>query len=311
MKSDWKVCIVTDKWCDANPNVGLSNNYNNIIMSLSRALPSLDISLLHYDELMLKHGKHIDTVLPLVTADIFIFCFLGNSNLNPSPSTISRLSGKKIFIWPDTVWPWISNTIEGIDPYADLHVAFDGLPDRSLIPSEALSKFVGKDIQGITPQNPDLYYPDEKIYDICFLGSRHSNRAVYVSTLRNLTDYKVVVGGGQREGKLSAEEYARIVRQSKFCLNLPLSPTGKRQLKGRAIESIASKTCLIEELPSPIENILNKDSYFGINSPEDISKILTEATDKTTTDKIENAYQVYTNKYSPKVYWTTLLSYLN
>lgn len=310
MKSNLRVCLVTDKWCDANPNVGISNNYNNIILSLSRALPSLDITLLYYDELMLKHGKHIDTILPLVSADVYLFCFLGNSNLNPSPSAISRLQGKKGFIWPDTVWPWISNTIESIDPYADLHIAFDGLPDRSLIPSEALSKFIGKHIQGITPQNPDLYYPDDKIYDICFLGSRHSNRAEYVSALRNLTDYKVVVGGGQREGKLSAEEYARIIRQSRFCLNLPLSPTGKRQLKGRVLESIASKTCLIEELPSPVENILHADSYYSIKSSDDIANILATALDLDIKSKTDNAYQVYSDKYSPKVYWTTLLSYL-
>lgn len=310
MKNNLKVCIVTDKWCDANPNIGLSNNYNNIIQSVIKSIPTLDLSILYYDELLLKYNKHVDTILSLTSADVYMFCFLGNSHINPSPNIISRLPGKKIFIWPDTVWPWITETIKSINDYADVHVAFDGIPDKSLIPVEALPKFLGKDIQGTIPQNPELYYPDEKIYDICFLGSRHSNRAEYVAELRNLTNYRVVVGGGQREGKLSPEEYARIIRQSKFCLNLPLSPTGKKQIKGRVFEILASKTCLVEELPSPVENILNTDCYCGVTSPQDIVKILSETTDEMLNTKINNAYNVYKNKYAPEIYWTTLLSYV-
>lgn len=307
MRSELDICIVCDKWCDGNPNVGISNNYNNIIISLRKGIPDIDISILHYDELLIKHGKHIDTVLPFITADIFIFCFLGDSKINPSPQVISNLKGKKIFIWPDTVWPWITDTIRSINEYADLHVAFDGLPDKSIVPVEALTKFAGPGIDGITPQNPDLYYPEQKEIDICFLGTVHSNRERYIEELKNLTNYKVVVGGGQREGKLSAKDYAQIIRKSKFCINLPLSPTGKRQLKGRAIESMASKTCVMEETPSPLSGLLTSDQFIPITSPSDIAKILLEKTDGEISKITESAYDVYKSKCSPSSYWNNLL----
>jgi len=311
MRSELDICIVSDKWCDGNPNIGISNNYNNIIISLRKSLPDVDITLLHYDELILKHGKHVDTVLPFVSADIFIFCFLGNSSINPSPRVIQSLKGKKIFIWPDTVWPWITDTIGSVTEYANLHVAFDGLPDKSIIPVEALSKFAGPDIDGITPQNPDLYYPEEKEFDICFLGTTHSNRHLYINKLKSLTKHRVALGGGQREGKLSAKDYSAIIRKSKICLNLPLSPTGKRQLKGRVVESIASKTCVMEELPSPITGLLNHNQFIPITSPENMIEVILSKTDGEIVDIANSAYQVYKDKCDPKTYWNNLLDKLD
>jgi hypothetical protein len=199
MRSELDVGIVCDKWCDGDPNIGISNNYNNIIISLRKGIPDIDISILHYDELLIKHGKHIDTVLPFVAADVFIFCFLGNSKINPSPQVISNLKGKKIFIWPDTVWPWITDTIRSINEYADLHVAFDGLPDKSIVPVEALTKFAGPEIDGITPQNPDLYYPEQKEIDICFLGTVHSNRQRYIEELNRVEKEEKGISNKEKE----------------------------------------------------------------------------------------------------------------
>ena len=307
MRSELDICIVCDKWCDANPNVGISNNYHNIILSIRSVLPLADITLIHYDELLLKHSKHINSVLPFVTADVFIFCFLGNSNMNPSAEVISKLKGKKIFIWPDTVFPEMVSTIQSVTPYADLHVAFDGLPDKSIYPIEILNKFAGPEIDGITPQDPKIFFPDKKEYDICFLGTSHTNRPHYINKLKSLTGFKIAVGGGQREGKLSPENYASIIRRSKICLNLPLSTSGKRQLKGRVIESIASKTCVMEETPSPITGILAVNQFISIRSPEDIAEAILSKTDGEITEIAESAYDTYKTKCSPSVYWNKIL----
>jgi hypothetical protein len=311
MRSDLDICIVTDKWCDGNPNAGISNNYNNIILSLSKSIKNIDISLLHYDELIQKHSKHIDSILPNVSADVFIFCFLGNSPINPSPIALERTKGKKIFMWPDTVWPWITDTVQSVNQFADVHVAFDGLPNRSLLKEECLAKFAGKGINGITPQNPELFYPEEKIYDLCFLGTVHSNRAPYLEVIQNCKELKCVVGGGQRAGKLSAKDYAKVIRQSRMCLNLPLSPTGNRQLKGRVIESMASKTCLIEEIPSPIESILEQDQYMQIQNCKELIDTILSKTDGEICEMADKAYSVYNNYYSPEKYWNNLLSLID
>lgn len=308
MRNDLDICIVTDKWCDGNPNAGISNNYNNIILSLSKSIKNIDITLLHYDELIVKHNKHIDSILPSISADIFIFCFLGNSPMNPSEFAIEKLKGKKIFLWPDTVWPWITDTVSKVNPYADLHVAFDGLPDKTMVKEDCLHKFAGKGINGITPQNPELFYPEEKIHDLCFLGTMHSNRPLYVEEIRKLTSLKCIVGGGQRAQKLSAKDYAKVIRQSRMCLNLSLSPTGKRQLKGRVIESMASKTCVIEEVPSLIDLALDKDSYISISSHSQLVDTILSKTDGEICELADKAYQTYTKEYSPEKYWTNLLS---
>ena len=297
-----------DKWCDSNPNHGVSNNHNNITLSLASALPEAEISMLYYDEVMIKHSKHVDTILPFISADVFIFCFLGNSSINPSPHILEKLQGKKIFIWPDTVYPELVDTIKSVNHVANLHVAFDGLPDRSIYPDDLLAKFAGPDINGITPQNPQLFYPEKKEYDICFLGTSHTNRPLYIRKLSSFRNCRVAIGGGQREGKLSPEKYAEVVRRSRMCINLSLSPSGKRQLKGRVMESMASKTCVIEEMPSPILTLLNTNQFIQIKSPHELADIILCKTDGELTEITESAYDVYNSRCSPQAYWKNLLN---
>jgi hypothetical protein len=310
-KKHLQICVVCDKWCDGDPAVGLSNNLNNITRSLEKGLPESIVTTLYYDMLNISYGTHIDDILPRVSADVFIFCFLGNSFLNPSSKSLAQLKGKKIFIWPDTVWPWVTETISSIDQYADLHVAFDGLPNKNLIPKSALSKFVGEPLNGISPQNPDLYYPEKKEIDICFLGTIHSNRQPYVDALKSISGRTMIVGGGQRDGKLSPERYAEIIRKSKICLNLSLSPTGSRQLKGRVMESMASKTCIMEELPSPITGLLPRSSYLAVSNPEDMANILLNTTDGQSASMADEAYEIYKSTCESSIYWKTLLDRLD
>src|SRR4051812_24660289 len=60
VKTPRKLLVVTEKWCDGNPAVGLSNTLHNVHGSLE--LSGTEYDSLFYDEIH-REGGHIDKVL--------------------------------------------------------------------------------------------------------------------------------------------------------------------------------------------------------------------------------------------------------
>ena len=59
-----KALFVTEKWCDADPNKGLTNNYHNLFKTFKNVLTEATFNIVHLDEYALTQKKHIDTFLP-------------------------------------------------------------------------------------------------------------------------------------------------------------------------------------------------------------------------------------------------------
>ena len=64
VKNNKKVLFVTEKWCDADPKKGLTNNYHNLFKTFKTAYPDTKFSIVHLDEYSMLKKKHIDAFIP-------------------------------------------------------------------------------------------------------------------------------------------------------------------------------------------------------------------------------------------------------
>ena len=159
----------------------------------------------------------------------------------------------------------------------------------------------------ITPALDRLFYPDEQIYDITFIGRTlgFPEREIYLQYLLQ-NDINVQIRGGYVQENVSWEEYARIVRQSKINLSFCHTPQGWPQAKGRVHEVIASQSLLLESygpitsqyyqpdydyvLFNTLKDLLNKVIYY-LNNNNERCQIAT------------NGYNTYKKKYHYTFMW--------
>lgn len=316
------ICFISEKWVDGNPNLprstNLTNHYNTAIQSgLFDKVEHLFIDEIFYQY---KGKANINDYLLysisnklLVNYDIIFIIQLGNSPLNPDPNIIQKLKnqGKKIiYLWPDTVWPWIEEELKKTKSASTFHLAHD-LPDQKI--KDILNPIKIYTIG--TTQDAILFrYANEnyKTIDVSFIGTQYNERKEYLDFVKKELaghSYKLHIGNGSRGDKLSFEDYSKILRQSKICINFTMSPAGKHQLKGRTFEAAACNTMILEssntqteimfpgkciEFFNTKEHLVEKIHYFLARS-EERKKIALEA---------HNYYNTY---YNPVSFWQRVL----
>lgn len=302
-----KVLFITEKWCDANPELGLTNSFHNIFGSYHRSKISKEhiYNTIHFDECYINKNIHINNLKELiwdkVRPDIIICTLLGHSNLNPDKNFFEyfKSKGTKIsFIFPDISKHWGIKEIHELYDVADKFFSWAHEKNLELDKLEWLW----------TPEDPSLYYyqkDEEKTIDVSFIGTIHNlERMNYLNFLSN-NGINVFVSGGQRIAKLSAEMYASYTRKSKIIINFPTSPQGGIQLKGRIFEATASGCLLMEKENNLISKFFNKDEYVTYTSEIDLLKkckfYLDNHQERT---KISlNGLKKFNEKYSNDVYW--------
>ena len=316
-KNNPKVLFVTEKWCDADPNKGLTNNYHNLFKTFSNTLPEAEFSIIHLDEYSAVKKKHIDGFLPTlvdrVNPDIAIFSLLGKSHLNPTDSSYEHIKAKgckTVFMWPDVFDGWGMPQIEEFNDkgFADLHVCWGA--------EKNLNSQYDNLIWLWAPQDETLYYPmdeDSRSVNASFLGSpRYSERQRYLTYL--LTNgIEVHIGGGQREEGLSASRYAEIMRHSKISLNFPEGPEGYDQCKGRVWEILATKSLLLERKNNAIKNFLTPNvHYVEFENEQDLVEKIQYYLDneKERSYIAQKGYDVYKEKYNATTFWNTIMEKL-
>lgn len=314
MKNNLNVLFLTEKWCDGNPSLGLSNHYQNLFGSLKCSFPQISINIIHYDEFYMKYNEKIDFAVQHLfkknVPNIVFISFLGDSYVNPSNDVFKffKDKGSKIcFFWPDTGYLWALDKINKIGDLADIHVSWGG--------ENVKHNYMDKHMWMWAPQNEKIFYNDEKNIKASFIGSRNAykDRKQFLdyALSRNLD---ILVLGGQREGKLTSEEYSYYIRKTKIGLNFSESPSGFEQMKGRVIEIISCGSMLFEKKNSvtckfltpeidyvEFENFTDfedKLKYY-LNNEEERSKIAL------------NGYKKYVENYSAKKFWTRIFERLN
>jgi len=311
-KNNPKVLFVTEKWCDADPKKGLTNNYHNLFRTLKTVSPNTKFDIVHMDEYSLIKKKHIDGFLPTlidkINPDLVIFSLLGKSHLNPTEESYQHIKNtgcKTIFMWPDVFDSWGIPEIKKLNNqgFADLHVCWGS------------EKNISDDIKNLiwlwAPQDEGLYYPsEEQNIDVSFLGSpRYAERQKYLTYLVTNT-IPIHIGGGQREEALSPKHYAELMRSSKISLNFPEGPSGYDQCKGRVWEVLASKSLLLERKNSAVENYLKPNvHYVEFLDEEDLVKKINYylENEKERNYIIDRGYEIYKKKYNANVFWKTIM----
>jgi glycosyltransferase involved in cell wall biosynthesis len=308
--------FVTPKWCDAKPSLSLTNDYHNFFNTFSRSRPDYHYDILHLDEAILTYGSHIDKVLVDYCSkneiNIILFSLIGIKEYNPSKETYKKLREMGIYLvvlWPDTGPGWGLQTIQDLKDDVHLHVSYDS-PKSPYHDSYPKLK---NHIETWTPEDDTLFYKIEnKDIDVSFLGSLnlYRDRIGYLNILKDKCP--MVISGGQRQVKLSPEQYASLIRRSKIGINFPLSQTGVFwQAKGRIFEYTACGSMLLDMVNPATASFFepNKD-YIEFNSPEDlIEKINYYLSHKEERLIISNnGYKKFNDKYTAKIFWDNLLN---
>jgi len=323
-----KVLFVTDKWCDLNPNLGLTNNYHNMFKTFEQynVNDKYTYDILHLDEASINYNQHIDEVLPAYHAkwgaDIVIFCLLGGMTINPSIDTYKYLRDKGVFlciIWPDTGPEWGLGTIKELNPNIDLHVSWDnpysiGHGYYHQFYAEPLAE---NHICLWTPEDSSLYhYEDNKDIDVSFMGSieKYRDRMSFIDLAKQL-DCNIYIGGGQRTGRLTPNQYADIIRRSKIGINFAMSQTGVfYQAKGRIFEYTACGGLLLESKnPSVLDFYEPNKDYVPFDDLIDLlDKIEFYLNNEDERKKIaEQGYRTFMENWTGQKYWKTLMESIN
>lgn len=305
------ILFVTEKYCERGDfsDRNLTNTFHNIFK------PCEDSQLFTQDHLWLdeiiSQGSHIDIVLPQQlftnTYDYLIFSYYGcDYTINPSIATIQNIKyyfpdTKLIFLWWDASHPCIQQQIKDLDQYTDLHINFD---------STDLTNITNKSYSAGVSQDETLYYPDEQIYNVSFVGRTdgYIERQQFLKFLID-NNCNINIAGGRTQQKLSKEEYARIIRQSKININFCNTAHGWPQCKGRCYEITASKSLLLEQKNSITSNQFKEGiDYYSFDCKEQllssIKYFLIREDERAKFAK--NGYNTYLDKYKSSILWNKI-----
>ena len=316
-----QVLFVTEKWCDANPKLALTNNFHNLFRSFENSRPDCTYNTLHLDECSMIYGSHVDNIIPeyckVFDTKIIFYSLLGLSKYNPSIATFKKVKSlgvKQCIMWPDTGPGWGVSVINQIGDAVDLNILWDNPTSdfhNSVINSlqRTLSLWV--------PQDNTMFCDNEKTIDVSFIGSdRYPDRKMYIDFLlkeSKKNDINFIFSGGQREEKLSVKQYADLIKSSKIGINFSGNPGGFHQCKGRVYEILSSKSMLLENVNDSTRKLFTPGiDYIEFNSPQDlIEKIKYYLLHEEERIKIaNNGYNKYISNYSSKIFWDTIIDKL-
>ncbi|MDD9915048.1 MAG: glycosyltransferase [Rhodospirillaceae bacterium] len=277
------VLIVGERWCDAAPGGSLSNLNHNIIGSLeTTGLAS--ISTLFLNETVAAGHPVDQAILDAVAAsppDLLYLTPLPGHPINPKPKTLQLVRMKYgvpvcAMYW-DSALPGQVKFADQFGDAVDFNIAIDCYtvyPQVSTRPDAYLPLW--------TPQDPRVFYRDDTPRDIglSFIGStaRYADREGALAGLAQ-AGIAVTKSGGQREQRLSIEDYAAMLRRSKVTLNFskvfaPEVPS--HQFKGRVLESMLCGALLLEP------NNLQTQRWFTAGVEYDTFGTMEELVEKAT-----------------------------
>jgi hypothetical protein len=165
------------------------------------------------------------------------------------------------------------------------------------------------------PQDENLYRfkeIKEKSRQIAFLGRPFLQRGNDLMYLKSKMPY-FHFGGGQREQKLSCEQYASEVADSKIIINFPNHALGFSQLKSRVIESIICGSVVLERKNESTSRLFEPFSdYIEYKSlDEAVEKAEFYLASEGLLQEIANkARAKYLENYSAKKYWDLVVQNL-
>ncbi len=263
------VLIISEKWCDSNPEFGITNSSHSFWGPLEASgLASYD--LFHFDEYFHKHNQSGDAaLLALITKtrpDYIFLIWIWSEYEHNNPSletlyTIREEMGIPIASWwGDTHSSAIMQMAEILAPFIDITYVGDSRQSyRRYTDRQNHYLFLphGKDPRIFN--NPGR----ERDYDVGFAGSieNRPDRVAGITALRD-AGIQVQQSGGQREAKLSVEEYAEIFKRSKIVVNYNGYNDRTSVVNGRIFEATLCGAMLIEPERSGAKELFKAGEEF-------------------------------------------------
>ena len=303
-----KITVVMERFCDLNPKIGTTSAASNVIGSLSCTDHSFEV--FYYDEYLFNNGHSIDEFLiercRETKPDLLMVSYfpVDNHPVNIKLETFRKIknNGTPVsFIWFDAGHPHIERLALKCSEYNTLNVIVD-------VFREPKENFLAMWV----PQDERLLcWQDNKSQDVCFVGSRHSydERRKYLSFLNGKVN--LFVSGGQREGRLTIEQYAQCLKDSKISLNFPSKSDGTEQCKSRVYESMLCGCILMERannaitnwfepmvdyIPFTDEDSLLKEIRYYLNNESERLQI------------VKNGHEKMKEKYSAENWWNAVIT---
>lgn len=275
-----KVLFVMEKYCDADPKYGPTNSESQLVGAVESSELVGEIKRFYYDTLCQQFGyrKMVELLLEdyqVFQPDLVIYSpmegLLGIQLDPPGEITKAIPCVTYTHLW-DTVGreDWVK---QHWVPFTD----YTGIAD-----AVASNSKYGDDrrvIQAYSAINSRDFYNKhlERDIDVSFIGAvdyegvRWPQRIRHINFLR-ANGINVFVAGGQRQKRISWEEYSNLLNRSKISLNWAANPgTGTSQIKGRAFESMACGAMLSEDNGTETKRFFASGKDFIIfDSPDDL-----------------------------------------
>ncbi len=239
-----KVIVLMEKYCDLNPSLGTTSAYSNLVGSLYSA--NIDTSVLHYDEYLIQNSSPIDRFLidhlasekpDVLAVSYYPFEDSRNVRLETFQKIRDEIGIPVVFVWFDLIHQHIRNLASKVTSAGSLSAVVDTVH----VPDERFMAIW-------VPQDERIFKEGHsKDIDVSFVGTTqgYSTRGHYINWLRSRIP--LYVSGGQREHRLTIEQYAEILKRSKITLNFPDKPDGSIQTKCRVYESMLCGALLLEK----------------------------------------------------------------
>lgn len=297
------VLFVTEKWCDCNPERGLTNSFHNLFGSL-KSTGLATYSNLFFDEYTISKKTKIDD--DFITfgnqADIVVIAPLNGIHHAPQIKSYRFISKPIVAIHFDSVSPKNLAYADAVVPYVKFNVVLDsGFSYKS-------SPYDDRYLALWTPQDPTIFRNPGVNRDIpvSFLGTmkHRQDREDGINYLGS-KDVKVYQMGGQREKYISIEEYADVLQRSLVTLNFSMNHKW-HQLKGRIFEAMLCGACLVESQNDEIkEYFTDGEDYISFKNTEGLLyTVRSLLDDRKFTEKIARSGQAKCEKlYNAENWW--------
>ena len=302
--------FVVEKWCDGNPSCGPTISEHSFFGSLETSgLATQD--RFHPDEYSVQNKRPFDTALLLKcinsNPDIIVLFWPFTPTFKTLKRIKERLQIPMVVVWNDSV-----NHMEEAEsflPFVDLNTVVDSATAylrKTHQPEKYLPMW--------TPKDPRIFYNPNvaRDIDVCFLGTikDHPDMLAGISALRS-NGIDVYQAGGQRENRLSVDEYARAYMRTKIALNFCYHPNGMVQLKAHVFEATSCGAMLMEadnsETAKWFEPMVD---YVPFTDEKDLVEKVRYylAHDAERMEIAASGHRKTKEKYTDKIFWKTVLS---
>lgn len=303
-----KVVVLMERFCDLNPALGTTSAYSNVVGSLISA--EIDPKIFHYDEFLIENripiDDHLIASLGVDKPDLLAVSYYPfmNDSRNVRMETFQAIKDMGIpivFIWFDFGHQHIKELACWIGSRGTKHVVVDtcNVPEDKIF----LPMWV--------PQDERIFKGGKKKeMGVCFVGTTHGypTRQHYLGHLSKI-GMPIYVSGGQREHKLTIEEYADFLSRAKISINFPDKSDGTIQAKCRIYESMLCGAMLLEKENDAITHWFDPMVHYVPFSNENdlVDKIKYYTSHPEERDAIvQKALYKMKSEYSSVNWWSTV-----